>query len=196
MVKRGYSLVRYADNFVMLEKSKDETLRAYDSAKFFLHNNLSLRFNFETVSVRNIEEGFIFLGILFRNGRKTISENRFLNIQNRIKQIFKVREQFEFPDKFLDYQLSAFIMRKPELKEKINELRDSLIKVEFFIEKSAEEKKRYAELLVARSRIKKIPEKTISPATHQVDKVPLSIEKAVEKKKKYYNSFSRSSYFF
>ncbi|MEW6457064.1 MAG: group II intron reverse transcriptase/maturase [Acidobacteriota bacterium] len=214
MTKRGYSLIRYADNFTVLGKSRAEAVEAFKDAQIFLQNQLFLRLNFENIPIRSIQDGFIFLGFLFKDKRKAIADSKILKIQEKIKQILRdhaisamdelvvdlnesiegwkryymvgdVKTQFQFLDNFLFYNLSVFLKRKQEFKDRIDELRSSLNKMEFFIEKSAEEKKKFLEFLIARSGIKKIPEKSVS-IMQEEDKTPLSVERVVEKKKKEY----------
>lgn len=73
MVARGYGLVRYADDFVLLCRSEEEARQALADATAFLTERLQLRLNRDGTRVCSHDEGFEFLGILFHQGRRTIA---------------------------------------------------------------------------------------------------------------------------
>jgi Retron-type reverse transcriptase len=58
-------LVRFADDFVILCKSKTEAVWALDVARRSLEN-LKLRLNVRKTRLTNFEEGFTFLGVQFK----------------------------------------------------------------------------------------------------------------------------------
>ncbi len=62
--KQGFRLVRYADDFVVLCRSAEEARSARDSARKALHE-LGLSLNEEKSAIRNIDDGFTYLGYLF-----------------------------------------------------------------------------------------------------------------------------------
>ncbi|MEW6215692.1 MAG: reverse transcriptase domain-containing protein, partial [Nitrospirota bacterium] len=75
MVERRFGYVRYADNFIILSQSEGEAYRALKDTKWFLEKRLKLNLN-PGSSVKKIQEGFEFLGILFRGSEITISREK------------------------------------------------------------------------------------------------------------------------
>ena len=69
MVKRGYKLVRYADDFVVLTKSKKKANRALEVIKEIVEGKLNLRLHPEKTVVTNFGKGFTFLGYEFKYWR-------------------------------------------------------------------------------------------------------------------------------
>lgn len=65
MVERGYKLVRYADDFVVMTKSKRKAKRAYEVVKEIITEKLKLELHPEKTVITNFGEGFVFLGFEF-----------------------------------------------------------------------------------------------------------------------------------
>jgi len=65
MVERGYKLVRYADDFVVMTKSKRKAKRAYEVVKEIITEELKLELHPEKTVITNFGEGFVFLGFEF-----------------------------------------------------------------------------------------------------------------------------------
>jgi len=207
MQKKGYALVRYADDFIFLEKTKDLATNALQNARSFLEKQLLLRLNPESSSVRSLHDGFVFLGFLFKNTRKTISAAKLEKIQAKIRQIFKensnlseaieslndsvigwhnyyeigdTKDQFQFLDDFLFHELKFFLVKtrkSSNLTEK--QIREQLQRLEFFLPKSYSEKQKFISLLVAATKMSK---------TEQVKpkQVLVSIEKNIAAQKRKY----------
>lgn len=64
LVKRGHKFMRYADNLVILCKSKRRAQRVYENISCFLENELFLKANRDKSKVCHIKE-VNSLGILF-----------------------------------------------------------------------------------------------------------------------------------
>lgn len=65
MVKRGYKLVRFADDFVVMTKSKRKAKRAYEVVKEIIEDELKLTLHPEKTVITNFGKGFEFLGFEF-----------------------------------------------------------------------------------------------------------------------------------
>ena len=65
MTERGYKLVRYADDFVVMTKSKRKAKRAYEVVKEIIREELKLELHPEKTVITNFGEGFVFLGFEF-----------------------------------------------------------------------------------------------------------------------------------
>lgn len=64
MVKGGYRLVRYADDLLVLARSKEEAQRALDATARAL-DPLRLNLNPYKTKITHFDEGFLFLGVFF-----------------------------------------------------------------------------------------------------------------------------------
>lgn len=60
ITRKGYPYIRYADDFVVLCKSKTEAEDAGRFSRIFLKNELSLKLNLESSPIKSIWEGFVF----------------------------------------------------------------------------------------------------------------------------------------
>ncbi|MBI5181808.1 MAG: CRISPR-associated endonuclease Cas1, partial [Nitrospirae bacterium] len=92
MVERRFGYVRYADDFVILSHSEGEAYRALKDTKWFLEKRLKLNLNHGS-SVKKIQEGFEFLGILFKGQGITISDEKINKLKERINEAINVREE-------------------------------------------------------------------------------------------------------
>ncbi len=150
MTTKDYTYIRYADDFIVMCRTKEDAVQAFKDATSFLRNHLHLHLNPDDNPIKTIEEGFVFMGFLFKNRRKIISGHKFQHIQNKIKQILKdfsnvepgkpltllneaiagwrqyyslgdVNQQFQFLDNILFYNLSSFLKKcSPGKWDKLN----------------------------------------------------------------------------
>jgi RNA-directed DNA polymerase len=67
MKEKGFTVVRYADDAVILCKTKEQAEEAYTAAKTILEDELRLRLHPEKTKVVHFDEGFHFLGFDFKN---------------------------------------------------------------------------------------------------------------------------------
>jgi hypothetical protein len=65
MVEREYKLVRFADDFVIMTKSKRKAKRAYEVGKEIITEKLKLELHPDKTVITNFGEGFVFLGFEF-----------------------------------------------------------------------------------------------------------------------------------
>jgi group II intron reverse transcriptase/maturase len=150
MTSKGFTYIRYADDFIVMCRTKEDAFQAFKDAASFLKNHLHLQLNPDENPVKNIDEGFVFLGFHFKNKRKIISGHKLQHIQNKIKQILTffpnvepekpltllneaitgwrqyyswgdVNQQFQFLDNILFYNLSSFLKKcSPSKWDKLN----------------------------------------------------------------------------
>lgn len=87
LVKRRYNLVRYADDFIILQKDKHTAAKAHDGARDFLQSELKLRLNPIKNKTWHVKSGFVFLGIQFRGYARTISDEKFKKARRKVEDI-------------------------------------------------------------------------------------------------------------
>ncbi len=63
--KEGYKFVRYADDFVILCKTRQQAIEALELVKNILESQMGLELSAEKTKIVNIKEGFDFLGFHF-----------------------------------------------------------------------------------------------------------------------------------
>jgi group II intron reverse transcriptase/maturase/CRISPR-associated endonuclease Cas1 len=97
MIERNFGYVRYADNFVILSHTEGEAYRALKDTRWFLEKKLKLILN-PGSSVRGVQEGFEFLGILFKGMEKTISREKMNELMERINEAIDIRKEKTLED--------------------------------------------------------------------------------------------------
>jgi len=90
MTERGYKLVRYADDFVVMTKSKRKAKRAYEVVKEIIREELKLELHPEKTVITNFGEGFVFLGFEFIAWRyKRPKKNSLENFKDKVRKVTK-----------------------------------------------------------------------------------------------------------
>jgi len=84
--KRGHRFVRYADDFIVLVKSRRAGERVMGSLKCFLERTLKLRINEEKSRVVPTNQA-VFLGFTFRGTKIYWSEKAFREFKRRVKEL-------------------------------------------------------------------------------------------------------------
>jgi RNA-directed DNA polymerase len=84
--KRGHSFVRYADDFIILVRSKSAGERVKRSVRKFLERKLKLQVNEKKSSVRKIDHTD-FLGFTFRRTKICWSDASFCEFKRRVKRL-------------------------------------------------------------------------------------------------------------
>jgi group II intron reverse transcriptase/maturase len=87
MTERGYRLVRYADDWVILCKLERKAERALEVAKQILEGQLKLKIHPEKTRIVDFKEGFDFLGCRFRFRYVTPKLKSLLKLKERVRQI-------------------------------------------------------------------------------------------------------------
>jgi RNA-directed DNA polymerase len=84
----GYRMVRYADDFVVLCKSREEALAALAQLRAFADaNGLSLHKDKTHIGdCRLAGEGFEFLGYRFEAGRRLVRKKSYIRIKDKIRE--------------------------------------------------------------------------------------------------------------
>jgi retron-type reverse transcriptase len=68
--RKGYELARYADDFVVFGRNREQAAEAYQSVNLFL-NRLKLRYEPSKTRIASFDEGFTFLGVYFEGDTYT-----------------------------------------------------------------------------------------------------------------------------
>ena len=84
--KQGWRYARYADDFVVLCRSREEAQRALEFVKEVL-GTLKLSFHESKTRLTDFEEGFEFLGFNFRHFRLGIRESSIKRFKNRVRSL-------------------------------------------------------------------------------------------------------------
>ena len=88
MAERGYRMVRYADDFVVLCKSREEANAALAEVRTFVNDN-GLRLHPDKTHVgdcRQAGEGFDFLGYRFEAGRRFVRKKSLTRLKDTIRE--------------------------------------------------------------------------------------------------------------
>jgi group II intron reverse transcriptase/maturase len=90
MVERGYKLVRFADDFVVMTKSKRKAKRAYEVVKEFIKDEIKLELHSEKTVITNFGDGFVFLGFEFINWRYKRPRKKSLEkFKDKVRKVTK-----------------------------------------------------------------------------------------------------------
>jgi RNA-directed DNA polymerase len=86
MIEKGYELVRYADDFVILCDNQDEAEKALKDIQEWL-NKADLKLNMEKTRIVNANEtAFEFLGYRFEKGRRWPRKKSLKKLKDKIKE--------------------------------------------------------------------------------------------------------------
>ena len=84
--KRGHRFVRYADDFIILVKSRSAGERVMQSVQRFLERKLKLQVNREKSQVRKTDQTQ-FLGFIFKGTKIRWSDDAFREFKRRVKRL-------------------------------------------------------------------------------------------------------------
>ncbi|MGG1520031.1 group II intron reverse transcriptase/maturase [Paenibacillus oryzisoli] len=87
MKEKGFAVVRYADDAVILCQTKEQAEEAYKAAKFILEGELQLRMHPEKTKVVHFDEGFRFLGFDFWKKYLILPDEKVKKYKDRIRKI-------------------------------------------------------------------------------------------------------------
>jgi len=108
MTARGYKLVRYADDFVVLTKSKLKANRALEVIKEIIEGKLKLTLHPEKTVITNFGKGFVFLGYEFIAWRYKRPRKKAIDkFKDKIRNI--TRRQRPFPAEFIIAELNPVL---------------------------------------------------------------------------------------
>lgn len=86
MTRQGCAFVRYSDNFIILCHDRKEAISALEKLQAFSRDVLHLKLNQNLQPVKNLEHGFVFLGIYYRSGDRAISTGKMIKNRKRIEK--------------------------------------------------------------------------------------------------------------
>lgn len=87
MIERGYRLVRFADDWVILCKLERKAERALEVAKQILEGQLKLKVHPEKTRIVHFRQGFDFLGCRFRSRYVAPKAKSLLKFKERVRQL-------------------------------------------------------------------------------------------------------------
>lgn len=109
MVERGYKIIRYADDFVVLTKSRRKAKRALEVIKEITEGKLNLRLHPEKTVITNFGEGFVFLGYEFIGWRYKRPRKKALGkFKDRVRE--ETRRQQPLPVEMIIVQLNSVLV--------------------------------------------------------------------------------------
>jgi CRISPR-associated endonuclease Cas1/group II intron reverse transcriptase/maturase len=88
----GPRWIRYADNFILLDRESSAVRDAFGRAEAFLIEHDGLHLNAESRRLASEREGFAFLGFWFHSGRRTMTPEKLDQKRRRIAEILRRRD--------------------------------------------------------------------------------------------------------
>ncbi len=101
-VDKKYRYVRYSDNFIMFSRGKEEIYKAFEDIQGFLKDELKLKLNENAYPFKDVDKGFVFLGIYFKGNLRTISMSKEKKIIRKLNWLTDAFHQKD-PRKFLGH---------------------------------------------------------------------------------------------
>ncbi len=86
MIEKGYGLVRYSDDFIILSHDEYTARKALSDTTEYLSAVLLLKLNPDT-EVRNINKGFTYMGFFFVDDTIKIDSEKLRKIKDKIKHL-------------------------------------------------------------------------------------------------------------
>jgi len=141
--KNEIKFVRYADDFVMLFKGKNEAYKQLKLLKKFL-KSLHLKLNFDKTKIIHIKDGFTFLGINFQGRNRSIEEKRVQKSIDKLSSFSKNKSGFlkyiheinSYLFGLKNYYLKILTKNSPQFISLQNSLIDSLAHKVYLSKKS------------------------------------------------------------
>ena len=87
MTRKGYTYIRYSDNLLVLGNSRKEAETGLEDIRFFSGQRLRLKLNKTHTPLRSLNQGFVFLGIYYKNLTRAISNGKIAKIRQKIYQL-------------------------------------------------------------------------------------------------------------
>jgi len=84
---RGYKFVRYADDFVILCRTKEQAQEALDFAKVILEGEMGLELSPEKTKICHLQDGFDFLGFHFTTTGVTMREKSQEKFRDAVRNL-------------------------------------------------------------------------------------------------------------
>ncbi len=87
MMKRGHRIVRYADDILILKRTKKAAENVCEQATKYLEGKLKLTVNQEKTHIIHSFKGVKFLGVVIHTGFTRIQENKVRAFKDKVKKI-------------------------------------------------------------------------------------------------------------
>lgn len=87
MMARKHRIVRYADDMLILTRSKSAAVNAQDRATCFLERELKLTVNQHKTHIVHSDEGVKFLGVVIRTEHTQIQKDKVVGFKERVRRI-------------------------------------------------------------------------------------------------------------
>lgn len=87
MMKRGHRIIRYADDILLLCKSKGASANALKVAKGYLEGELELTVNAEKTHIAHSDEGIHYLGVVICTVRTHIQDKKLRAFKAKVKRM-------------------------------------------------------------------------------------------------------------
>lgn len=88
--KNNILFIRYADDFVILNKNENELKPIKDNLEIFL-STLDLKLGSDKTYITSIKDGFNFLGIHFKGKQKIVNNERFQKTLSKFHKLSKTK---------------------------------------------------------------------------------------------------------
>jgi group II intron reverse transcriptase/maturase len=86
---KGFKAVRYADDFIVMTKTREELHSAYEFVKEIVEQKCGLKLSEDKTKLTSFKEGFRFLGFQFKGKSKGISKKSLDKLKDNIKKLTK-----------------------------------------------------------------------------------------------------------
>lgn len=106
-IDRVGDYLRYADNFIWIDKDEQRLKTIFEEAKQYLLKERKLEINYLEYQESNTEKGFDFLGINFKQGKLKIAEKKMDKAHNKICRIID-NNRFSLTDKITKLNNATF----------------------------------------------------------------------------------------
>lgn len=83
--------VRYADNLILMFQDKSQAEKTFDETLYFLKNVLKLKLNKQNNYISDIDYGFSFMGIFFKNNKRYMERSRIQRTESRIQTLVRTK---------------------------------------------------------------------------------------------------------
>jgi len=89
MTNLGYKMVRYADDFVIMCKTREEAETALNLVKEWCEEMKLTLHPTKTKIVNSLEEPFVFLGYKFKGGKRYVSDKSMVKFRDKLRPLTK-----------------------------------------------------------------------------------------------------------
>jgi len=87
MMKRGHRIVRYADDILILKRTKKGAENACEKATDYLEGTLKLTVNQKKTHIIHSSKGVAFLGVIIHTGYTRIKEDKVKDFKDKVRKI-------------------------------------------------------------------------------------------------------------